>query len=287
MKIILLLCLSLLLLSGCVTRAVYQSPMHTHTNRYKPIPMHNEGSSAATYAGFHTAVGTANEHGQDQAFNFGTSFHRSHNFNHFQATYGANLTVGDYKVNRYHIPDSNRIIVNRDFDAVKINEQAGHKFFGAYGLSGSVNVVVPFRNSEWRVIGTELAWNQEFGKYLQFRKDLPAGSATMVDRKKSYFTWGFFTEILGRVGRQDNSLGYKLSFFGTSRKLYNEWNTTPAGPEYIQPACLSQTLHFTLENKVTIAIQANLGTYAFSSSLSTLVRLDKLAKKKAGHAAGL
>ncbi|WP_276486002.1 hypothetical protein [Paraflavitalea pollutisoli] len=287
MKIILLRCLPLLLLTSCVTRAIYQSPMHTNTNRYKPMPMHNEGSAAASYAGIHAAVGTANEHGQDQAFSFGTSFHRSHNFSFFQATYGATLELGDYKVNQYPIiHDSLGGNTYRNFDPVKINERAGHKFFGAYGLNGSVNVVAPFGNAEWRVLGAELAWNQEFGRYLDFRKNMPTGAVTMADRKKTYFVWGVFTEMVGRVG-DDNRLGYKLALFGTNRRIYDEWNTSNPNLDYVQAACLAQTLHFTVDNKVTIAAQVNLGTYAFSSTLSTIVRLDNLRKKKAGTAAGL
>lgn len=251
------------------------------------MPLHSEGTAAASYAGFHAAVGTANERGQDQTYSFGTSFHRSHNFSYFQATYGANVVAGDYKVNRYHvIHDSLGGNTYRNFNAAKINERAGHKFFGAYGVSGSVNVVVPFDNTEWRVLGVELAWNQEFGKYLDFRKNMPAGTATMIDRDKNYFVWGFFTEFLGRVGN-DNRLGYKLAMSGTNRKLYDEWNVSSPNLDYVQSACLSQTLHFTVDNKLTVAVQANIGTYAFSSSLSTILRLDNLRKKKAGTGAGL
>lgn len=287
MKTILLYCLPLVLLTSCVTRAVYQSPMHTNTNRYKPVPLHNEGTAAASYAGFHATVGSANQHGQDQSFSFGTSFHRSHNFNVFQATYGANLELGDYKVNRYHLLNDTLGAAwqNRSFDAAGINERAGHKFFGAYGLNGSINVVLPFRRSEWRVLGIEAAWNREFGNYLDFRKNMPTGIATMVDRKNNYFVWGFFTEILGRVGHGDNSLGYKLALYGTTRTIDHEW--IPPSPEYIRSAFFAQTFHFTVDNKVTIALQTNFGTYASSASLSSIVRLDNLRKKKAGSVAGL
>lgn len=263
------------ILTGCRQYAFYQSPLHANTSSYKATPLRSDSIAAATYASLNFMVGGANHRWHDNTWSFNGALHRSHNFGIFQAYYGANAALGVYDVRPYQLADTlNTLNAPRNrfraFDDSAINSRSGNKFFGAWGLVGSINVVVPFgRSSEWRALGTELSWNHEFGKYLDFRKNLPAGTANIVDRKSNYFTISIFTEVVGRLD-DDKALGYKMAWVGSPERLRGESGYL----EDVTPAYFSQTLHLRI-HRATMYAQVNLGTYAANLQTGFSLRLGK------------
>ncbi|WP_162915622.1 hypothetical protein [Paraflavitalea soli] len=284
MRKILPFTLFILLLTSCTRYAIYQSPLHINTNQYRPTPMHQEGTPAATYAGFHFAAGGANHRWHDPTYSFAGTLHRSHNFGNFQASYGTNLILGNYSVRGFNIMDSIPFSDRAAFDIAGINSRAGNKFFGAWGFTGSINVRTDVGKGEWRVLGTELTWNNEFGEYQSYRRKLPPGMATMVDRHRNYFTYGFFTEILGPVGA-GQTLGYKVAWIAAAHQVHDERGIgQDFGRENYHPGYLSQTLHFTF-GTTTLYGAFSLGSYAFDCKVGASLRLSNM--KKAGNHASL
>lgn len=260
--------------TSCRQYAYYQSPLHSNTSSYKATPLQSDSMPSATYASINFMAGGANHRWHDNTWSFTGSLHRSHNFGIFQAYYGANATLGNYNIRAYQVDTISNLNTTRvdryAFDDSTINARAGNKFFGAWGLAGSINVVVPFgKKSEWRVLGTELSWNREFGRYLDFRKGLPPGAANIVNRKSNYFTISLFTEVVGRLD-DDKALGYKMAWVGSPDRLRGEGSYV----EDIVPAYFSQTVHVRL-HRTTMYAQVNLGTYTANLQTGFSLRLGK------------
>lgn len=267
--------------TSCRQYAFYQSSLHSNTSSYKATPLQSDGIPAATYASLNFMTGGANHKWHDNTWSFTGSLHRSHNFGMFQAYYGANAVLGNYRVRSYGpFPDSPQLFRRyRAFDDSTINTLAGDKSFGAWGFVGSINVVVPLGASEWRALGTEVSWNSEFGRYLDFRKRIPKGVANIVDRSGNYLTISIFTELMGRFDN-GNALGYKVAFVTSPKTLRDEEDYFRS----LTPAYFSQTLHLRVQN-VTVYGQLNLGSYAANLQTGVSLRLGKT--KQAGKITSL
>lgn len=262
--------------TGCRQYAYYQSPLHSNTSSYKAIPLKSDSTAAATYASLNFMVGGANHKWHDNTWSFTGSLHRSHNFGIFQAYYGANAALGVYRVRSFLPADTpNAFNPSRRsryaFDDSTINSRSGDKFFGAWGLVGSINIVVPLgSSSEWRALGTELSWNREFGQYLDFRKHLSADAANIVSRKNNYFTMSLFTEVVARFDN-GNALGYKMAWVVSPQTLKDETGYL----EDIKPAYLSQTIHLRIQQRTTLYGQLNIGSYAANMQTGVSLRFGK------------
>lgn len=273
-------------LTGCRQYAFYQSPLHANTNSYKAIPLQKENIPVANYASLNFMAGGVNDTWHDDTYSFTGAFHRSHNFSILQAYYGGNIVLGNYRVRSYDPVDPLSNYNSRAFNDSAINTYAGNKFFGAWGVAGGINAVVPLgrRGGEWRVLGTELSFNSEFGEYLHFRRKLPAGAANIVDRKSAYCTVGFFTELIARF-RDGNSLGYKWALVTSTRKLRDDQYAVYYDPYLgFLPIYFSQTYHLTLRN-TTLYVQWNMGSYAANLQTGFNIRLRKT--KQAGKTTSL
>src|SRR4029079_15802275 len=98
---------------------------------------------------------------------------------------------------------------NSNLNDSLINLHAGNNFFGSVGFVGGVDFVAPFDNGgEWRIVGVEDCWQQDFGKYLSFRKGLPDPAANIISRYDQYTTISLGTEVLLKTKR--GAMGYKL-----------------------------------------------------------------------------
>ncbi|MFM9909424.1 MAG: hypothetical protein ACKVOW_08750 [Chitinophagaceae bacterium] len=271
-KLLVLLAIFIAIISGgCTQYAYYQSPNHTQTNTYKAMPLHSEHKKSALYGGVSIAAGGANEDWKDGLFAFSGEIHQAHKFGVFQAFYGANVTLGNYQVNSYGQQYDGYLFgsYNRNLNDTLLNKLTGNKFFGTWGLSGGINVVQPFaKGGEWRIIGLEYSWQQEWGDYLSFRKQLPITAANLIDYKRNYSTLSITTDIIGKI---DNSyLGYKIAMAITPYKL--TYYNIASESSQVQPANFSQTLHFTTK-RITGFVQANIGYYAGNFQLGMNYRL--------------
>lgn len=248
---------AMMLITSCVTKSYFQSPLSANTNSYRAIPLKSDSMKAATYLSATFTNGGANEQ-RDGLIGFIGSLHRGHQLGAFQGYYGVTGMAGNYRIDKASIKSSD--------PAMKA--LADNKFFGAYGVVGGINVVLPFSSgSEWRIIGTELSWQKEFGAYKNFRKQLPDSLADIIERHSGYFTFGFATDLVVRLWR-NGSIGYKIGFVSSSRTLRNKSNT-----DSVKPGYFSQTLHLS-KQKYTGFLQLNFGTYAMSMQLGLNYRLN-------------
>jgi hypothetical protein len=222
--------LLIFLLEGCFThrQAYYFSPFNGNHSTYNPIPLISDSMSSASYAGQSITTGSANYRSHDKLTSFKTRLHRSHSGTKFQFYYGADMTLGYYDVKPYDT-FSSRFIV--DFlNAETINRNAGKKFFGGFGLSGGLDYVLSLGNrTEWRVMGIESSYNNEFGEYLTFRRLLPDSAVTAIVRSKLYGTLGLSTEIVARIGMGNGGvkLGYGWILGNAYNHIYDPWPNDP------------------------------------------------------------
>lgn len=181
--------------TSCIERtAYYVSPFNANHNAYHTIPRQADSIHSAFYAGLAIYSGSANEEQTDHVFSVQANLSGAHNFNNFQAYYSGNVSLGNYKIAA--IPTGSYTSTIRP---AAINRSAGNNSFGGVGFDGGANYVLPFKDGEWRVIGAETSVQNEFGKYLQFRKQLPDSAATFLVKNSSFVTLGGYTELVGRI----------------------------------------------------------------------------------------
>jgi hypothetical protein len=278
MRPLIALCFLIFLVSSCTRYAYYQNPMHTNTNGYKAVPLHSEGIKTATYAEGALTFGGANDHLSDGFSALLGGIHRSHNFGHFQAYYGLTGALGSYKVADVHQTNSSgrNTYFNHSLNDSLINSMAGHKFFGSWGANGGINVVWPFDNGiEWRVLGAEVSWNNEFGNYQRFREKLPDTAANMIDHHRQFLTIGISTSIAFPTSH--GSAGFKWAIAGSPRivKGYDKEGV----PADYSSSYFSQTFHIT-NQRITAYVQWNIGFKAMGMQLGSNVYLGRLVNKK-------
>jgi hypothetical protein len=265
-KLLITLSCAAILFTGCKESAYFQSPFQSNANTYKAMPRASQGMKAATYASGTFSAGGANHRWRDGVLSFTGSLHRGHAFGNFRAFYGVDGILGGYKVRPLH---GTGFLEHAYPNDSLIYSRSGRKFFGGYGASGGIYLAQPFNNGgEWRIIGTELSWQNEFGDYYSFRKNLPDTAANLNSRHRNYLTVGFHTDIDLKTG--DGSIGLKLGAVLSTRKL-----TVTHSPGYtsgVNPGYFSMTWHYT-HQRITSYWQTNIGTWSFISMFGLNYRL--------------
>jgi hypothetical protein len=227
----------LIFLSSCKQFAYYQSPLHTSTNSYKTIPLQSDSIKATTYASAVFFGGGANKNQRDGIAAFIGSLYRAHNFHRVQLHYGVTGMLGNYRISRY--ADESQFLPlqnNSNLNDSLINLHAGNNFFGSVGLVGGIDFVTPFDNGgEWRIIGVEACWQQEYGSYLSFRKGLPDTAANIINRYSQYTTIALGTEVLFKTKR--GATGIKIARVYSTRTLHG-YNSS-RGKMEVYPGCLT------------------------------------------------
>jgi len=257
MKKILFFCwVVTVVLVGCTTPSYYTSPLNNTTQYYHAIPLRSDSVKSAIYTNGNITIGSA-EDGRDNVYAFNGNINRSNTFGSFQAYYGIGFTIGDYTIQKLSL--------------TSITIPPTDNYFGAYGFSGGINVVVPFgdKGSEWRIVGIETSIQNEFGDYLQFRKSNV--DAKTIESDNWTKTIGGYSEIVWNL--QDGyQFGYKLAC-GESLVAANNYGS------YAVPFYVANTFHFARENVIAFA-QINIGTYANSLQLGIDYRISKKRRKK-------
>ncbi|MHA4847069.1 hypothetical protein ACX0G7_23080 [Flavitalea antarctica] len=266
MKTLTLIFISSVLLSGCVTQGYYLSPFQANNQPYKTIPMVSDSSHRAVYAATGISIGGANQNLNDIVFTFNGSVHQAHTFQNLQFFYGAIAVVGNYFLQEQYSYyssggiDPNAPITNR-----------GNRYFAGLGAFGGMDIVIPFATgSEWRVLGIETNFQQEFGDYQKIRLKIPDSAAQAITRDKFFHTIGFTTNVIRKFQKSGHTFGYKFGFhLSTSRtqRLDNYYGTN------LLPMYISNTLHLTRQ-RVTGFVQINAGSYALNFQTGVNVRLN-------------
>jgi hypothetical protein len=254
----------MLLLSSCSQYAYYQSPFQSNTASYKTMPLYSDSIRSAVYANATFTTGGANSNYRDGINGGIASIYRTHTSRHIQAFYGLTGTLGSYHVKPY-----SGKVNNKNLDTIAINNGAGGNFFGGWGATGGINLNIPFAKNEWR-IGTELSWQQEFGKLLDFRSHLPDTAANLIGASKNYATIALTSDLLFHL--EKGAIGYKIAVVKSLNLLHGF--DRDRNPYSVAPGFVSQTIHVTI-NQVTGFTQLNFGTYSMSFQIGLNYRLHK------------
>jgi hypothetical protein len=267
------------LVSGCAYRqGFYLSPLNANTNAYHAIPMKKDSLKSAIYTTAVLTTGSANDRAADHIIAFQGSMHRSNNFSIFQAFYGANLTLGSYHMEEYY----NWYHNGYGGGGYPYMDSLNHipnasKFFGSYGVSGGINIVVPHRHktrnrySEWRALGLETSLQNEFGKYQQWRNKLIDTSANIIYRNHFSAYLGLYTEWVW-TKRNGTEFGMKMAV-GEDLMAGSNYSTYFA-PSVLPLYCFSVAFHVK-KDRYTGFIQTNFGTYADNIQFGLSYRLGK------------
>ena len=261
--------LFLLCAASCATpRAYLMSPMDINTNTYHTLPMVGDSQKSASYADLAFNAGGSNQQLRDAVLGGRLDFHRAHQFDHFQAYYGGGLSLGNYHVEDiYHFSNN---YYNGMNDTV-YHYSASNHFYGVYGLSGGINVVIPFDNGkgEWRAIGLETSYQKEFGDFIHYRKGIPDSATDILATYGQVFALGGMTEIVGKT-RHGTEFGYKIAL---GALIFPNGNYR-GDESRNRPFYFYNTLHVT-KKKVTGFMQVNIGVHAASFQFGVNYNLSK------------
>jgi hypothetical protein len=270
------------LLSSCMEdrQGYYLSPNNANSNPYHPIPLHSDSVRNAIYINGGYYIGAANYFGFDQVSVGQLGIHRSNNFGHFQAYYGADLSLGAYNIANFY--NCHYHYSGGWFGSYPIADDTIYhisdrgNFFGSYGVSGGINIVKASARREWRALGIEISVRNEFGNYSDFRKSLPDSAANVIFRRTLTATLGFYTDMIWK-NRHHTVFGFKFSggFILNSKTDYSKMITDIKATKNIFPLTyFSPCFHITKE-KITGFFQFNLGSYADGFQTGFSFRLGK------------
>ncbi|MET0299516.1 MAG: hypothetical protein ABW036_07135 [Flavitalea sp.] len=230
------------------------------------MPLVSDSVKTKTYAGGVFTLGAANQQNLDEHYNFQGEVHRAHTFRSVQFHYGLNAMIGSYN------PKS---ILQHGYPSGIAYPQSvypGRKFYGGIGAFGGVNFVIPFeKGGEWRVVGLESNFQQEFGSYARYRKNLPDTFANAIQSQGYYHTIGVTTNIIRTLKRPGNRFGYKLGVFVATTPVIQ---TEQMFRYQVIPTYISNTLHFT-KDRLNGFFQLNFGTYTVAFQTGASIRLGK------------
>jgi hypothetical protein len=174
---------------------------------YQPKPMASDSLKSAIYisGGINQREMQSESNSYDMINMLQFDVNRAHTFNYINASYGFFAMGGYFK---------NGLINNGEphvFDK---------KNFSAIGLRGSLNTFYTKNNVDYRLLGIELSYSQEFGNYSKFRKSLQNQQYYYSIDNTKLFTAGVTTEMIVHSRRKEaNQLGTRLFIGKTFNKL--------------------------------------------------------------------
>jgi hypothetical protein len=277
------------LFSSCIEarQGYYLSPANANSDPYHPIPLKSDSVRSAFYTSLLYSIGSANDKGFDQVSVIQAGIHRSQNFGIFQAYYGVNISLGSYNIAGYynsHYRYEGGLFGDYPVpvDTIYHIPDKG-EFFGVYGMSGGINVVINARDGrgEWRVLGFETSVQNEFGNYADFRKKLPDSATNIIFKKTLTATVGLYTDFIWKT-RRGIVGGFKFAGgiminprTNYSRRLTDNFYYGSTESNNIFPITyFSPTFHMS-KSHYTGFIQLNFGTYADSFQFGLSYRLGK------------
>ena len=271
MKPYIFICLLFItLFSSCIVErpTYYVSPLNGNSTSYHAIPLKKDSIKTATYASGSLYFGSANTSQTDKVFQFEGAVYQTKQFGIFEAYYGANVLLGNYKVTPF---DTASFYTNANWKA--LNARSGNKLYEGIGVEGGIDLVHVTRHGEWRIIGAELSTHQEFGDYVSFRKNLPADAANLIIRSGNLTTIGFNTETIRKTKQGSYSLKFAYGFnLGKAYTNAQALDFTTQTVEHIPYRYATLTFQYTYQ-KWSGYVSSTGGDYANGFRLGAIYRL--------------
>ncbi|WP_298900387.1 hypothetical protein [uncultured Psychroserpens sp.] len=190
--------LGVFMLSSCGKR-VYTSGTYGAIKSYTAKPEFRGENDKGTYVSINLSRGSqeVTNNMTDKKALISIRGHKSITRKYFNFHYGLGGTFGNYKFGGPIIDG-----VNDD-----------SKAFYSLNTKTGINLNLPTKRMDWRVIGVELVYNYEFGPYqntLEKVKNSSEDPALLIFNKKSIFSYNFSSEAVFKLNN-DRALG--LGFY--------------------------------------------------------------------------
>lgn len=207
-KVLLILCITLL--NSCGSNRIYTTGSYGAIKSYTEKPLFKGEKETATYVSGDVVFGSHEQEGdtfKDTKTLISADIHRSTSGRWYNYYYGAGLSMGAYKFERGY--------------SSLINDGEKSKFYN-FNLKSGFNINYNRPKTEWRFIGIELMYFNEFGPYQNKLNNLRNNQDTNLDviNIKSFFTYNIFSEYVFKSVRNDR--GFMLGFYAGDIINYDE-----------------------------------------------------------------
>lgn len=240
-----------LVVSSCSDH-VYGPALRLADIAYMPKPISTDSVKSANYisGGIGIAQGS---HYNDLLTSGQLNLNRASTFKHFNVAYGVFGVAGNYHNNKL-----------AKIDPYYFN----NKFFGAAGGRLSADYFIHRGRFDFRFIGFEAAYSNEFGSYASFRKVVGDQEHYHADNRNNLFSMGVTSEIVFR-NRHNQRFGLRGFAGGTvgNNGIYNHYTDgealkierLPSGPTFITLAYFMQLNNFITIIEVSSYAQLRVG----------------------------
>lgn len=183
----------------------YRSALSKRSQVYLPKPMSTDSQKTANYisAGVSQDPGT-DENIIDELTSGYLIYNHSQTFTNFSYSLGGYGFAGLYQNNSTKVgtADTKQQVGSAYFD---------NKGFYGFGLQSSACVLTVVNNTEFRPIGIELSYSNEFGDYLNYRRTASQQPFIYTDKSSVNLCAGLSTELIFHAANYpENQFGFRL-----------------------------------------------------------------------------
>lgn len=189
---------------SCSSPRIYTTGSYATIKSYTDKPLYKGEKESATYVSGDIAIGSheqredAEDHFKDNKTLFSAKIHRSTSRSFFNYYYGAGFAMGSYKFKRGYS------------NLVKDGEKSA---FYNFNLKTGININYNRPKMEWRFIGIEFTYLNEFGPYQDKLKYLIESNDNGLEiiNEKSLFTYNLYSEYVFKSTKNED--GFLIGFY--------------------------------------------------------------------------
>lgn len=172
MKITFLFSILLLSLTSCST--YYSSANFSNETSPYIKPTYRDTIEKATYITSAFSKGKPSPSNTFENLTFGSvAFHKAETKKNISIAYGGFVHAGEINFNKKSLEDFN--FSYEDFETEEIIEATTlptNKYYFGGGASAEIDINIPFKYVDWRILGLKSTLTYETGTYLPFRQEL-------------------------------------------------------------------------------------------------------------------
>jgi hypothetical protein len=232
LKFIILVSCLLIILSSC-SNHTYAPALYHQDIAYQPKPASYDSAKSATY------------------ISMGLNYY-------LDPTWTAFLASGQFNISRGYVFNKFNLAYGA-FGALGNFDEGTFKPFVAYGARASANLFTNYDRMDFRYLGVEMAYSNEFGSYARYRQSLSSLPGYHVDTRTDLFTMGLTSEVIFHTVRDKNISNGLRVFLGYTFGD-NTFGEKYLSHKYIEPAffetAFPKVSYFLKVNKFIATIEA-------------------------------
>jgi hypothetical protein len=176
-KFIILISCLLIIFSSCSDHT-YAPALYHQDIAYQPKPASYDTAKSATY------------------ISMGLNYY-------LDPTWSALLASGQFNISRGYVFNNFNLAYGA-FGALGNFDEGTFKPFLAYGARASANLFNTYGRMDFRYLGMEMAYSNEFGSYANYRRNISSLPGYHVDTRTNLFTLGLTSEVIFHNTRAKN-----------------------------------------------------------------------------------